>query len=80
MQKFLLDNKLLEFARRRFVPKSLRDWVKSQRTMTARPDMPEDVKSAMMDQFIKDRSALAQIFPNHPALTLCYPFANGTPT
>lgn len=75
LQGLLIDNSVATALRRALVPKSLRAWVRGQRTMTSRPDIPSDLQMRLQAEFLADRTRLADIFPGHPALDLCYPFA-----
>ena len=75
LQGLLIDNPVATALRRTLVPKSLRAWVRAQRTMTKRPDIPADLQTRLQAEFLADRAQLAEIFPGHLALDLCYPFA-----
>ncbi|MBK0329342.1 sulfotransferase domain-containing protein [Rhodobacteraceae bacterium F11138] len=75
MQDLLIDNPVARGLRRTLVPKSVRSWVRNQRKMTTRPDIPAALMARMQARFLEDRALLARIFPGHPALDLCYPFA-----
>ena len=75
MQHILVDNAVATALRRALVPKSMRRWVRKQRSMTTRPEVPDDLRARMQHSFLQDREALAVHFPAHPALELCYPFA-----
>ncbi len=74
-QKLLVDNPVAEALRRTLVPKSLRAWVRKARTIKERPEIPESLRTQMQVAFLEDRAVLAEHFPDHPALDLCYPFA-----
>jgi len=74
-QKLLVDNPVSEALRRSLVPKSLRTWVRQKRSMDSRPHIPETLIKRMEHVFIEDRARLADLFPDHPALTQCYGFA-----
>ena len=76
MHGLLFDNPLARGVRRTLVPQRLRDKIKQSRQMSDRPQMPDKSMARLEKVFIKDREALAQLFPDHPALTLCYPFAS----
>lgn len=75
LQGLLIDNPVARTLRQRLVPKSLRQKVRQSLTMQGRPALPEDLKIDLMARFLEDRTALAAFFPDHPALSLCYPFA-----
>ncbi|MEM9739552.1 MAG: sulfotransferase [Pseudomonadota bacterium] len=75
MQALLLDNPAAQALRRTLVPKGVRRWVRERRSMTTRPEIPASLKARMQDHFLQDREQLAELFPGHPALRLCYPFA-----
>ncbi|WP_371060683.1 sulfotransferase [Rhodosalinus sp. 5P4] len=75
MQGLLIDNPVATSMRRALVPKALRNWVRARRTMTTRPDIPDDLQDRLKAEFLADRARLAELFPGHPALELCYPFA-----
>ncbi len=71
----LIDNPVATGLRRAVVPKSLRNWVRARRAMATRPEIPADLQARLQAEFLADRARLADIFPGHPALDLCYPFA-----
>ncbi|TCM78974.1 sulfotransferase domain-containing protein [Rhodovulum steppense] len=75
MQGLLIDNPVARALRRTLVPKAVRRWVREARTMKARPEIPADIQDRMKARFLEDRTQLAELFPGHPALDLCYPFA-----
>lgn len=75
LRPLLVDNPVARFLRRTLVPQSVRDRVKDRFTMKERPDLPDSVRARMESVFLEDRARLAEIFPGHPALDLCYPFA-----
>ncbi|WP_299784497.1 sulfotransferase domain-containing protein [uncultured Roseobacter sp.] len=75
LQGLLIDHPVAAALRRRLVPKSLRAWIRAKRTMTTRPEIPKDLQNRIETRFVEDRDRLAAIFPDHPALDLCYPFA-----
>jgi len=75
LQGLLIDNPVAATLRRALVPKSVRAWVRGKRTMTTRPEIPTGLQTRLEAQFLEDRAKLARIFPDHPALELCYPFA-----
>ena len=75
LQGLLIDNPVARSLRRTLVPKSLRTWVRERRQLTRRPQIPSQLRQKMETRFLQDRSRLANLFPDHPALDLCYPFA-----
>jgi hypothetical protein len=75
LQGLLIDNPVASVLRRTVVPKPVRNWVRKQRTMVDRPTIPADVQAQLEARFLDDRAQLSRIFPGHPALDLCYPFA-----
>ncbi len=75
MQGLLLDNPVAAALRRSLVPKAVRDWVRQRRTIGDRPRLPDALQDRLRAEFLRDRAALARLFPAHPALDLCYPFA-----
>jgi hypothetical protein len=75
LHKLLIDNPVAAGLRRALVPQSLRQRVKDGRVKKDRPTVPDAVQLQMQKAFIEDRNALAALFPDHPALTICYPFA-----
>ena len=74
MQRLLVDNPVAETLRRAFVPKALRTWVRSARTISVRPSLGADRRTQLEDLYAADRQELAAFFPDHPALRDCYPF------
>lgn len=77
MRGLLLDNPVATALRRTLVPKSVRTWVRQRRSMTTRPELTEALCTDLQRRFLEDRAQLAGLFPGHPALDLCYPFADG---
>lgn len=75
LQGLLIDNPVAADLRRALVPKAIRKWVRTRRTMMKRPNIPTDLQARLQEEFLEDRIRLAEIFPGHPALDLCYPFA-----
>jgi len=76
MQGLLLDNSVAQFLRRSLVPKQVRTWVRESRTMRKRPSLPETLQDQLRVEFLRDREVLAGMFPAHPVLEICYPFAS----
>lgn len=71
----LVENPLARSLRRALVPKALRTRIRTARSMTERPDIPQAVQDSLRKAFLADRTRLSAYFPDHPALLLCYPFA-----
>lgn len=72
----LVESRTSKVLRSALLPQSVRQKLRAARTMGAeRPTLPDDLTQRLEAEFLKDRDQLAQIFPGHPALTLCYPFA-----
>lgn len=61
--------------RRTLVPKAVRVWVWNRMTIKGRPELSAALRAKMEAAFLADRAELAALYPDHPALTLCYPFA-----
>ena len=74
LQGLLIDNPVAEFLRRALVPKALRAGIRKARTMDTRPELSDDLRQQLEAVFAKDQAHLATFFPDHPALTACYPF------
>jgi len=72
----LVDNPVARTLRHALVPKSVREKIRAHRQIGKRPEIPADVQAKMQARFLQDRAILGQIFPDHPALDLCYPFRN----
>jgi hypothetical protein len=77
LHRLLVDNPVATALRRSLVPKALRNRIRRARTMQERPELPADLRARMEARFLADRAELARLFPDHPALTACYPFAPG---
>ena len=75
MEGILLNNPVARGLRRSLVPKSVRDRIRESRTMKARPEFSPSQRARLEEIYLEDREALARLFPRHPALDLCYPFA-----
>lgn len=75
LQKLLIDNAIATALRRVLVPKRVRTAIRNSRKIKARPDLPANLRTILEQRFLTDRQELAQLFPDHPALNLCYPFA-----
>lgn len=71
----LVASRASKALRRVLVPKSWRQKFRAARTMPARPEYPAALRAQLEATFLQDRAALAALFPGHPALELCYPFA-----
>jgi hypothetical protein len=72
---FLVENPVATLLRRALVPKALRQRIRDGRTIRTRPEIPQALQARMQAVFLEDRARLKEIFPAHPVLTLCYPFA-----
>ena len=70
----IFDNPVAALLRRTLIPQSVRDKIKQRRQITDRPSLPEPLLRKLEAGFASDHAKLAQLFPDHPALTLCYPF------
>jgi hypothetical protein len=75
LQGILLDNAVARTLRQTLVPKSLRTRIRNKLTMQDRPTLPPTLIEELQGIFEKDRAVLAQQFPGHPVLSLCFPFA-----
>lgn len=75
LQGLLLDNPVAEALRRALVPKAIRARIRKARTMDTRPTLGDATRARLEATFLEDRAALATLFPGHPALRDCYPFA-----
>jgi hypothetical protein len=71
----LVDNPVAAGLRRALVPKAVRSRIRRARTMQERPELPAALRREMERRFLEDRETLAALFPGHPALDACYPFA-----
>ncbi len=74
LQGLLIDNPVAQTLRRVLVPKALRTRIREARTYGERPELPDTLLRDMENRFAADHDELAALFPDHPALTLCYPF------
>lgn len=74
-QDVLIDNPLATALRRALVPKAIRAAIRDARKIKARPQLPETLRDGLRARFLADRADLARLFPDHPALDLCYPYA-----
>ena len=72
----LVDNPVAEFLRRNLVPKSFRNWIKSKRTRSDRPELPDVLRADLETAFAPDHDALARHFPDFAHLGLSYPFVS----
>ncbi|WP_226703245.1 sulfotransferase family protein [Microbulbifer elongatus] len=59
MDRFLIDNPLLQFLRRSLVPRKLRDWVKGELTMQQRPKLSKENILMLSKEFDKDMQVLS---------------------
>ncbi|MEL6418072.1 MAG: sulfotransferase domain-containing protein [Pseudomonadota bacterium] len=71
----IVDNPVATALRRTLVPKALRNRIRQRQTFGDRPELPEALRTRLQDRFLEDRALLARLFPDHPALRACYPFA-----
>lgn len=74
-QEVLIYSRLATALRRALVPKPIRRAIRNARRIRQRPQLPPDLVRDLQDRFVQDRAHLARLFPHHPALSLCYPFA-----
>jgi hypothetical protein len=75
LQRLLVDNPVARKLRRTLVPKSVRTRIRTARAPKERPELPSSLRAKIEAIFVTDRAALAAVFPDHPALRLCYGFA-----
>lgn len=71
----LIYNPVATALRRALVPKRLRSAIRDARKIKARPELSDGLKAELTACFLADRARLAEFFPGHPALDLCYPAA-----
>lgn len=74
-QNLLIYNPIATALRRTLVPKRVRDAIRSARKIKTRPELPQTLRAGLQGKFLADRDRLAEFFPDHPTLRLCYPFA-----
>lgn len=74
MQGLLIDNPVARVLRQRLVPKTFRTYIRNKLTMKDRPTLPPALIAELQEIFREDRALLSGLFPQHPALSLCYPF------
>lgn len=60
----LVDNALATALRRSLVPKSVRQSIRSARSMGARPELPISLKAKLREIYAQDLAELAAIFPD----------------
>lgn len=72
LHRLLVRNPVARALRRTLVPKDMRRRIRNTRARTERPDLPDALRQDLEQLFGQDRAALAQLFPGHPALDLCY--------
>lgn len=72
LHQLVVRNPVARALRRTLVPKDMRRRIRKTRARTDRPDLPDDLRQDLEALFRPDRAALAQLFPDHPALDLCY--------
>jgi hypothetical protein len=75
LQKLIVDNPVATALRRALVPKSVRERIRKSRTIQSRPEIAPATRRRLEKIFLEDRADLAMLFPGHPVLTECYPFA-----
>ncbi len=75
LQGLIIDNPVARGLRRVLVPKALRDRIRKSRTMQERPKLTTEDVGRLEHVYRADRAHLATMFPGHPALDVCYPFA-----
>lgn len=75
LERLLIGNPVATALRRALVPKSIRTAIRQGRRIKARPELPPALRADLQARFLADRADLARLFPDHPALRLCYPFA-----
>lgn len=74
--RILVESHLSKRLRRALLPQSLRRRLRELRMVgAARPEIPDGLRALLQERFLQDRAELAAVFPDHPALELCYPFA-----
>ena len=76
LEGLLVNNPVATALRRALVPKRVRTAIRDARRIKTRPELPVILKRGLEAQFLTDRAVLASAFPGHPALRLCYPFAD----
>ena len=74
LQGLLIDNPVATALRRVLVPKALRNRIRQARTIGTRPELPASLRAQLETTFGEDREHLARLFPDHPVLSLSYPF------
>jgi len=74
LRRLLVDNPIMRPLRQLLIPKSFRTWVWNQLTIKHRPDLSDAARAQLVDVYTQDRLELARLFPDHPALDMCYPF------
>ena len=71
----IIDNPVARALRRSLVPKSIRSKIRDRQTFGDRPVISDEMRQHLTARFLEDRATLAAQFPDHPALSACYPFA-----
>lgn len=71
----LVASRASKMLRRVLVPKAWRERFRAARTMQSRPQLPAPLRARLEAEFLEDRAALTALFPGHPCLDMCYPFA-----
>ncbi len=73
MQDILIDSPPARLLRRKLVPKFVRTKIRQTRTIRERPYLLDDLRNKLEQIFLEDREKLVRMFPDHPALSFCYP-------
>ena len=73
----LFANPVAKALRQVLIPAGLRARLRAARTITDRPELSPATRQRLEATFAEDHAALSGLFPDHPALTLCYPFLDG---
>jgi sulfotransferase family protein len=68
LQTLLFDNPIATKLRRTLVPRSIRDWIKSGRQMSERPQLSSELSQRLEAVFAEDRMKLQKLFPNYDGL------------
>jgi hypothetical protein len=77
LHRLLVESRVSKVLRRNLLPQGLRQKLRATRTMgSERPTLPDALRRDLEARFQKDRAQLALMFPDHPALDLCYPFVS----
>ena len=74
MHKLFFANPVATRLRRALIPHILRTKIRKARIVTERPALPDQITRMLEAEFLRDHARLSHLFPDHPALRLCYPF------